>query len=47
MTLGKGIINQSKEDTNKQPVRLKKKMQIMNVQHRKEWESIRKFQAEI
>lgn len=45
MTLRKGIIYQSKEDTNKQQVRLKKKMQIMNAQHRKQRESIRKFQA--
>lgn len=35
------MISKSIEDTNKQQVVLKKDMQNMNAQHRKEWETIK------
>ena len=42
------VISHSREDTNKHLVelKLKKVMQNMRAQHRKQWESIRIFQIE-
>lgn len=40
MTIVKQIIGESGQDTSKQLVKLKKEVQNMNSQHRKEWKSI-------
>lgn len=39
----KQTISESREDTDNNPMELQKEMQNVNAQHRKEWETIKKF----